>query len=493
MKNNSIYKKIACALVLANTITVFSVTGCNTTTDDNVNTGETGSTESTEAPASSVEDLFRAGDQDYFVPFQNPEHSFCTITEGWATPVRQQGMGGCYCYSAVTCMQSGYMKEHGELIDINPVDVINRIYGVSDSEYPEEKYYIYSGLETDLGGDMFQVTGALCDNPLNGYLISETNIYGSYNSDIQDFDRVTEEQIKDAVRENGAVCICMHYSKDCKYVNGYYTQNYQDNAEDTNHVAAIVGWDDDFPADCFETPASRNGAWLVQNSFGEFWGNCGYYWISYDMPSPLLYDCRVTKDYSSAYAYGHHVMATVYSPALVDKVINGKDLSDFTLDEILTSGDVAAATIFEHKGKLGAVGFWTTFPGQSYTIEIRQGEFGKVLATQSGTFDYTGYHTVEFEKPLNVKKFTVVVKTGGAAFFEGSSTDDYNAFTIFQRVPGHYEAKCQPGRSFIQIGEEWVDVTDPEIISRIGYDELPPEFMEWVTAPGDPCITVLFI
>ena len=82
MKNNSIYKKIACALVLANTITVFSVTGCNTTTDDNVNTGETGSTESTEAPASSVEDLFRAGDQDYFVPFQNPEHSFCTITEG---------------------------------------------------------------------------------------------------------------------------------------------------------------------------------------------------------------------------------------------------------------------------------------------------------------------------------------------------------------------------------------------------------------------------
>jgi hypothetical protein len=186
-------------------------------------------------------------------------------------------------------------------------------------------------------------------------------------------------------------------------------------------------------------------------------------------------------------------MATVYSPALVDKVISGKDLSEFTLDEILTSGDIAAASVFEYKGKLGAVGFWTTFPGQSYTIEIRQGEFGKVLATQSGTFDYTGYHTVEFEKPLNVKKFTVVVKTGGAAFFEGSSTDDYNAFTIFQMVPGHYEAKCQPGRSFIQIGEEWVDVTDPDILSRIGYDELPAELKEWVVEPGDPCITVLFI
>ena len=50
--------------------------------------------------------------------------------------------------------------------------------------------------------------------------------------------------------------------------------------------------------------------------------------------------------------------------------------------EVLASDDVAAATVYDHKGTVGAVGFWTTVPGQSYTIEIRQGEFGKVLSVE---------------------------------------------------------------------------------------------------------------
>ena len=44
----------------------------------------------------------------------------------------------------------------------------------------------------------------------------------------------------------------------------------------------------------------------------------------------------------------------------------------------------------------------------------------------------------------------------------------------------------------IQIGEDWVDVTDPELMSRLGLDKLPPELQEEVAMPGDPCITVLF-
>ena len=38
---------------------------------------------------------------------------------------------------------------------------------------------------------------------------------------------------------------------------------------------------------------------------------------------------------------------------------------------------------------------------------------------------------------------------------------------------------------------EWVDVTDPTLISRLGLDDNPA--FEDATNPGDPCITVLFI
>ncbi|MBO4748161.1 MAG: hypothetical protein J5607_08925, partial [Clostridiales bacterium] len=280
------------------------------------------------------------------------------------------------------------------------------------------------------------------------------------------------------------------YRKDCKYINGYYTQNYQ-NAEDRDHVAAIVGWDDDFPADCFQTPASRNGAWLVQNSFGVFWGNCGYYWVSYDMPIPEFYNCSVTREYSSAVSYGRFPMATVYSADVLAKLGPEFDFSNVTMEDFTKGSDVAVATVYEQKGSVGAVGFWTYAPDQPYTVEILDGEFGKVLASSSGTFEHCGYHTVKFDKPVSVKKFTVVVRTTGLAFFEGSSIDKFSVYTIFQKSYAHYEAKSLPGRSFILAGEEWVDVTDPSLKSRLGLDDLAD--FESLATPGDPCITVLYI
>ena len=488
-------RKIACVLAIANLISVFGTTGCSVSQEKETDPRFIGTPETTEAPPSDVNELMAGGDKDYYVPFRDPDHSFCIINEGWGTPVRQQGMGGCYCYAAVTSMQSSYLKDHGELIDINPVDIINRIYEMpektdgEDPQYDEEKFYVASVQPLDLGGDISRVTGALCADPLNGYLVSEANIFGGLNTN--DINSVTEEDIKGYIREYGAICLAVNYKKDCKYINGYYTQNHQNNVEDRDHVAAIVGWDDDFPADCFKTPASRNGAWLVQNSFGEFWGNCGFYWVSYDMPIPEFYNCSVTKEYSSAISYGRFPMATFYSPDVMDKLGEEMDLSNITMDDITKGGDVSVATVYEKKGSVGAVGFWTYAPDQPYTVEILDGEFGKVLASSSGTFRHSGYHTVKFDKPVSVKKFTVVVKTAGLAVFEGESKDNIRVYTILQRAYAHYEAKSQPGRSYILAGEEWVDVTDPSLKSRLGLDDIPA--LEDAPNPGDPCITVLFI
>ena len=87
-----------------------------------------------------------------------------------------------------------------------------------------------------------------------------------------------------------------------------------------------------------------------------------------------------------------------------------------------------------------------------------------------------------------MQKFTVTVKTSGVALCEGESYEDYSN-TIFQKVPCHYEAKIEPGRSFLLAGEEWVDMTDPELASKVGVSDL----IEYpLSCPGDPCITVLF-
>ncbi len=488
MNIRKISKNFACAVVLAAMITSISLTGCK-----KAQTGSTGTPETTIAPVSKAEELFSAGDKEYFVPFQDPNHSYCTLNDGLGTPVRDQGMGGCYAYAAVSSMQSNYLKRHGELIDINPIDLINRIYSTPDAktgekpEYTEEKFYPEVGPATDFGGDITRVTAALCADPLNGYLVEESNIFGSFNAPDKGFPSLTEDEVKAMIREYGAIDMTVNYRKGCKTMHGYHTQNYQNT--DTDHVATIVGWDDDFPADGFVTPASRNGAWLVQNSFGEFWGNKGYYWVSYDMAIPSLCNCSVTKEYSSAISYGRFPEGFVLSSDVLEKMGKEMDSSKVSVEDLISSNDVVAASVYEKKGKISAIGFWSSAANQPYTIEILDGEFGDVLATKSGSFKHLGYHTVVLDEPLSVKKFTVVIKTAGQGVFEGESKEARVA-TIYAKHAAHYEAKTEPGRSFIQVGTEWVDVTDPSIMSKLGLSDYP--LAAGSKTPGDPCITVLF-
>ena len=494
MKHLKLPKVLTAAIALT---LVFS-TACNI----NINSTEeetedsTGTPETTEVPVEDTDELFPRGDKEFFTPFADPEHSYCSINECYGVPVREQGKGGCYSYASVSAIQTNYLMVHGKLIDLNPVDIINRIYEVpetgEDGEmvFDDEKYYVYNASVTDLGGGYDQVTGAMCADPLNGYLISETNVIGCYNCEVSGIYEVSEDEVKDAIKNFGAVCLTVNYKKDCKMVNGYYTQNYADNATDVDHVAVIVGWDDNFPAEGFKTPASRDGAWLVQNSFGTYWGNMGFYWVSFDMAIPALYTMSVTRDYKFGVSYGRYDQVILPSSDLIEIAAQNEDPDHVTADRINSCNNVTYASVYNKSGTIGAIGFWTEVPGQNYEIQVLDGEFGEVLATVSGSFEYAGYHTVELDEHLHVKNFTVVVKTPGTGYFEGES-EECTVWSLTNKHAAHYEAKTAPGRSFIEIDGKWVDVTEPDIISQLGLDDLPGS--EGFDSIGDPCITVLYL
>ncbi len=92
---------------------------------------------------------------------------------------------------------------------------------------------------------------------------------------------ITEEEIKESIMQNGSVLASFYSINDlysCK--SGEYTY-YQNKKTSTNHTITIVGWNDNFPASYFYKKPGSNGAWLVKNSWGDSWGNNGYFWISY--------------------------------------------------------------------------------------------------------------------------------------------------------------------------------------------------------------------
>lgn len=83
------------------------------------------------------------------------------------------------------------------------------------------------------------------------------------------------------------------------------------NRSKTNHMVEIVGWDDSYSIDNFKSGCrpQNSGAWLIKNSWGDIWGNDGYFWISYEDTNfprnAFCFDGAVAFDQSSTTVYDY--------------------------------------------------------------------------------------------------------------------------------------------------------------------------------------------
>ena len=161
----------------------------------------------------------------------------------------------------------------------------------------------------------------------------------------------TMNDIKNAIKTNGAVEAGIKFNSDLEaiYGNGscYYVP--ANVSVDNQHSVAIVGWDDNFPKNNFKYKPSRNGAWLVRNSWNMAGSTNGttkdYFWLSYDTDINNANVLEFTKKtYNKNYSYSSISTGTrtVYSyrDALPTKYANVYTATDnetlkavsFTLD-----------------------------------------------------------------------------------------------------------------------------------------------------------------
>lgn len=256
--------------------------------------------------------------------------------------------------------------------------------------------------------------------------------------------------IKKYLINNGAGTI--FYRHDDAYYNAengaYYTS---DPYSGSGHLVTIVGWDDNYSRNNFGSKKPQsNGAWLIKNSWGENWGNNGYFWLSYEDATIQDYCCFLDVEKASKYQHNYQYDGTG------GYVTWGG-----------SSTSVKSANIFQAKGleTLKAVSVANAAKGTSCEIQVYTNVDAGRKDPTKGTpvfdkpvtayFDTYGYFTVELPHSVLLEKdslFSVVVtmKNADRAYCMVARDDDSWNWAIMNNTARY-------GESFAFYEGKWED------------------------------------
>lgn len=251
------------------------------------------------------------------------------------------------------------------------------------------------------------------------------------------------DTIKQAVMSYGAVYTAMYIAD--PYYNPV-TYAYYYTGSELNHAVCIVGWDDNYDKSNFLASPPGNGAFICKNSFGDGWGEGGYFYISYYdsalVQNVVFKGAEPTDNYDRVYQYDW--LGWVGSFGL------GAETAWFA------NTFTAAADC-----RLAAASWYASGLGSSYELYVyldptSEPTSGVLAASRSGVTASAGYQTVTLDSAVTLaagQTFSLVVRI---------TTPGYNHPVACEHaLPGYSSAAtANPGESYVSPdGVSWTDLT----------------------------------
>lgn len=213
--------------------------------------------------------------------------------------------------------------------------------------------------------------------------------------------------IKNEIMNYGAVTASFYYN--ALYFNNSTGAYYNNVNTNSNHGVVLVGWDDNYSRDKFLTSPQSDGAWLVKNSWGTWFGEDGYLWVSYEDTSIQDTMCVLVGESADNYDHNYQYDGSYMNNNLV-------------ANNYITVANVFQVQDGNSKEAIKAVAFELGNTNVDYSIQIYTNLREKDDPTSgipgltepvTGTAVYQGYYTVELPNEVLVnpnEPFSVVVE-----------------------------------------------------------------------------------
>lgn len=332
--------------------------------------------------------------------------SFSSRDLGLTTGIRNQLYNACWTYGAMATLESAALKLGIQTQQFSPMHANHwgtlRADGTGwNRDYTQGGYsYIALGYLSSWQGPLLETDFPEYTNSSQFDSITQNAQKQMAVNGIIYLDTGDKDTVKTAIYNYGAAL--GNYHVDHSLYNSktyaYYCNTQGLSTPQLNgHAISIVGWDDNFSKENFLEIArpQNDGAWLCKNSWGNSFGDSGYFYISYE--DEYLFDTRFGHSYAFCDTNIYDNSQKLYQNEIDGATYEFEYIDSDTITYINVFG------IEDNFSTIDKVNFETTSQGALYNIYsiplnnngVPHRDKSKWTCVGSGVVPYQGYISID--------------------------------------------------------------------------------------------------